>query len=82
MKKKETKNVIILHLLIEPFKIMDHYGLIMDHYGPEQEIHTMKQDRLKQELKKYLNSKLTYPLQTVEDISIESILKVYGSQKT
>lgn len=56
---------------------MDHYGL----YGPEQEIHTMKQDRLKQELKKYLNSKLTYPLQTVEDISIESILKVYGSQK-
>lgn len=27
---------------------MDHYGL----YGPEQEIHTMKQDRLKQELKK------------------------------
>lgn len=45
MKKKETKNVIILHLLIEPFKIMDHYG-------PEQEIHTMKQDRLKQELKK------------------------------
>ncbi|HJE49946.1 hypothetical protein [Lactobacillus johnsonii] len=41
----------------------------------------MKQDRLKQELKKYLNSKLTYPLQTVEDISIESILKVYGSQK-
>ena len=40
----------------------------------------MKQDRLKQELKKYLNSKLTYPLQTVEDISIESILKVYGSQ--
>ena len=41
----------------------------------------MKQDRLKQELKNYLNSKLTYPLQTVEDISIESILKVYGSQK-
>lgn len=41
----------------------------------------MKQDRLKQELKKYLNSKLTYPLQTVEDISIESILKVYGRQK-
>jgi len=41
----------------------------------------MKQDRLKQELKKYLNSKLTYPLQTVEDISIESILKVYGSQQ-
>ncbi len=41
----------------------------------------MKQDRLKYELKKYLNSKLTYPLQTVEDISIESILKVYGSQK-
>lgn len=41
----------------------------------------MKQDILKQELKKYLNSKLTYPLQTVEDISIESILKVYGSQK-
>lgn len=41
----------------------------------------MKQDRLKQELKKYLNSKLTYPLQTVKDISIESILKVYGSQK-
>ena len=41
----------------------------------------MKQDRLKQELKKYLNSKLTYPLQTVEDISIERILKVYGSQK-
>lgn len=53
----------------------------MDHYRTEQEIHTMKQDRLKQELKKYLNSKLTYPLQTVEDISIESILKVYGSQK-
>lgn len=41
----------------------------------------MKQDRLKYELKKYLNSKLTYPPQTVEDISIESILKVYGSQK-
>lgn len=41
----------------------------------------MEQDRLKQELKKYLNSKLIYPLQTVEDISIESILKVYGSQK-
>lgn len=41
----------------------------------------MKQDRLKYELKKYLNSKITYPLQTVEDISIESILKVYGSQK-
>lgn len=53
----------------------------MDHYGPEQEIHTMKQDRLKQELKKYLNSKLTYPLQTVEDISMERILKVYGNKK-
>lgn len=41
----------------------------------------MEQDRLKYELKKYLNSKLTYPLQTVEDISIERILTVYGSQK-
>lgn len=41
----------------------------------------MKQDRLKQELKKYLNSKLTYPLQNVEDISIERILKVYDSEK-
>lgn len=41
----------------------------------------MKQDRLKYELKKYLNSKLTYPLHTVEDISIERILKVYGSEK-
>lgn len=47
----------------------------------KQEIHTMKQDRLKQELKKYLNSKLTYPLQTVEDISMERILKVYGNKK-
>lgn len=41
----------------------------------------MKQDRLKYELKKYLNSKLIYPLHTVEDISIERILKVYGSEK-
>lgn len=41
----------------------------------------MKQDRLKYELKRYLNSKLTYPLKTVEDVSIEKILNVYGSEE-
>ena len=53
----------------------------MDHYGPEQEIHTMKQDRLKQELKKYLNNKLTYPLKNVEDINVNEVTKIYGNRK-
>lgn len=51
----------------------------MDHYGLKQGIHTMKQDRLKYELKRYLNSKLLSPIQTVEDIHIERAVKTRES---
>lgn len=39
----------------------------------------MKQDRLKYELKRYLNSELLSPIQTVEDIHIERALKTRES---
>lgn len=39
------------------------------------------QNRLKYELKKYLNNKLTYPLKNVEDINVNEVTKIYGSRK-